>query len=139
MGKLTGFRDTLNSLTGINRRHNRALRDVTDWSATLQEFLSRYNLPEGSTNFDSIFENIGEVKIDLTTITYRTRDIIKTAKNLKGAMISPLIEEILRELEDIRRALINPDLGRAIINRLIPELHESFRKLRDAISEIEYK
>jgi len=139
VGKLIVFLDTLNSLTGINRRHNRALRDVTDWSATMQDFFSRYNLQEGSTNFDSIFENIGEAKFDLTTITYRTRDIIKTAKNIKGTRISPLIEEILHDLEDIRRALINPALGNEIINRLIPELLESFRKLQDAISDIEYK
>ena len=139
MDRLTAFWDTLNSLTGISGRHNRALRDVVDWSATIQEFLSRYGLQEGSTNFDLVFENIGEAKFDLTSITYRSRDIIKTAKNVKGTRISPLIEKILHGLENIRRALINPALGSEIINRLISELHESLRKLQDAISDIEYK
>ena len=139
MGKLTGVLDTLNSLTGVNRRHNRALRDVIDWVATLQDFLSRYKLPEGSTNFDPIFKNIGEAKFDLTAITHRTHDVLNTAKNVKGTRISPLIEEVLHDLEDIRRALINPALGRAMIGKLIPELYESFGKLREAISDLEYK
>ena len=139
MGKLTVLLDTFNSLTGRRGRHNRALRDVTDWSAAIQEFLSRYNLQEGSSNFDSIFENIGEAKFDLTTITYRTREIIKTAKNVKGTRISPLIEEILGDLEDTRRALINPALASAILSKNIPKVCESFKKLQDAISDIAYK
>ena len=139
MGKLTVLLDTFNSLTGRRGRHNRALRDVTDWSAAIQEFLSRYNLQEGSSNFDSIFENIGEAKFDLTTITYRTREIVKTAKNVKGTGISPLIEGILGDLEDTRRALINPALASAILSKNIPKVCESFKKLRDAISDIEYK
>ena len=139
MGKLTAFFNTVNSFTGRNSRHNRALRDVTDWAGTIQEFLATYNLQEGSINFDSILENIGKAKFDLTTITYRTREIIKTAKNVKGTSIPPLIEEILHNLEDIRRALINPALGSAVIRRLIPELCESFGKLQYAISDIEYK
>ena len=139
MGKLTVLWDTFNSLTGRRKRHNRALRDVTDWSAAIQEFLSRYNLQEGSSNFDSIFENIGEAKFDLTTITYRTREIVKTAKNVKGTRISPLIKEILDDLEDTRRALINPALASAILSKDIPKVYESLKKLQDAISDIEYK
>ena len=139
MGKLTVLWDTFNSLTGRRKRHNRALRDVTDWSAAIQEFLSRYNLQEGSSNFDSIFENIGEAKFDLTTITYRTREIVKTAKNVKGTRISPLIEEILDDLEDTRRALINPALASATLSKDIPKVYESLKKLQDAISDIEYK
>ncbi len=115
------------------------MRDVTDWSAAIQEFLSRYNLQEGSSNFESIFENIGEAKFDLTTITYRTREMVKTAKKVKGTRISSLIEEILDDLEDTRRALINPALGSAILSKDIPKVCESFKKLQDAISDIAYK
>ena len=71
-----------------------------------------------------------------TTITHRTRKTIKAAKNVKGTSILPLIEEILHNLEDIRRALINPALGSAVIMKLIPELCKSFGKLQDAISDI---
>jgi hypothetical protein len=137
--KLTSVLNTINSLTGVNRRHNLALRDVTDWLATMKEFLSRYRLTEESNNFDSIIKNIGEAKFDLTNITYRTGDIIKTAHKVKGAMISPIIEKILQVLEGIRRALINPTLSRTIIEKHMFELHEALRQLQDAISGIEYK
>jgi len=139
VGKLAALLDTFNSLTGISRRHNKALRDVTDWSVNIQEFLSKYNLKEGGSNLDSIFENIGEAKFDVTTITHRAHDLINAAKNVKGARISPLMEEIIDELGNIRRALINPTLGISILRQDIPKLYESFKKLQDAISAIEYK
>ena len=131
--------DKFNSLTGRSGRRNRALRDVTDWAENIGEFLSRYNLQKESTGFNSILENIGEVKFDLTTITYRTREIIKKAKNVEGTSLSPLMEEVLHDLEAIRRALINPALSSTAIRNLIPNLCESFARLQAAISVIEYK
>ena len=139
MGKLTALLNTFNSLTGISRRHNQALRDVTDWSTTVQAFILKYNLKEGSSNLGSVLENIGEAKFDVTTITHRARDVIAVAKNIKGTMISPLIEEVIDEFGNIRRALINPTLGITILRQDIPKLNESFKKLKDSISAIEYK
>ena len=139
MGGLKGLLDTYNSLTGRSGRHNNALRDVTEWLATIQEFLKEYDLQEEGSNLDSILENIGKVKFELTTTKYRSSGIIKTASNIKGLKISPLISEIVDELEDFRRALINPALGHTILIKVISELRNSFEKLRDAISQIEYK
>ena len=139
MGKLTVFLDTFNSCTGRSRRHNRALRDVTDWSVAVQQVLERYNLQAGSSDFGSIFENIGEAKLDLTTITYKTSEIIEIAENVKGTRISPLIEEMQSKLADVRRALMNPALGNEILNGAVSKLQESFKKLQDVISDIEYK
>jgi len=139
MGKLTGLLDRFNSFTGRNSRHNRALRDVTDLSVAIQEFMSRYNLQEESSKPNFVFENIASAKFDLTTIAHRTRMIIKTAKDIKGKRISPLIEEVHSDLEDVRRALINPALGSTILSEVLSKLRESFKKLHDAISDIEYK
>ena len=139
MGGLKGLLDTYNSLTGRSGRHNNALRDVTEWLATIQEFLKEYDLQEEGSNLDSILENIGKVKFELTTTIYRSSGIIKTASNIKSLKISPLISEIVDELEDFRRALINPALGHTILIKVISELRNSFEKLRDAISQIEYK
>jgi len=139
VGKLIALLNTFNSLTGISRRHNQALRDLTDWSTTVKAFILKYNLKEGSSNLGSVLENIGEAKFDITTITHRARDVIAVAKNIKGTMISPLIEEIIDEFGNIRRALINPTLGITILRQDIPKLHESFKKLKDSISAIEYK
>ena len=139
MGKLAVFLDTFYSWTGRSRRHNRALRDVRDWSAAVQQVLERYNLQEGSSDFGSVFENIGEAKLDLTTITYQTSEIIEIAKNVKGTRISPLIEEMHSHFADVRRALINPALSNEILDGVVSKLQESFKKLQDAISDIEFK
>lgn len=139
MGGLKGLLDTCNALTGISGRHNKALREVTEWLATIQEFFKEYNLQEEGPRLDSVLENIGKVKFELTNIKYKAGGITKIASNIKGTKISPLISEIIDELEDFRRALINPALGYTILVKVIPELHNSFKNLQDAISEIEYK
>jgi len=139
VGKLTILLDTFNSLTGVTRRHNQALRDVTDWSVTIQEFLSRYNLQEGSSNLESIFENIGPAKLDVTNITYRTRAIIKAAKDITGKKIVPLLEEVYNDLEEVRRGIFTPKLGSVFLRKSVAKLHKSFKNLREAISGMEFK
>ena len=139
MGRLKGLLDTFNSLTGRSRRHNQALRDVTEWLATLQEFFTKYNLLEEGSDLAPILENIGEVNFELTNIKHRARGIVKTAPNLKGLKISPLINEVIDELDGVRRAFINLAFDNTILTKVITELHNSFQKLQDAISEIDYK
>ena len=139
MGRLKGLLDTFISLTGRSRRHNKALRDVTEWLATLQEFFTKYNLPEAGSNLDPILENMGEANFELTNIKYRAHGIIKTAPNIKGSKISPLINEIIDELDGVRRAFINLAFDHTILIKVIAELQNSFKKLQDAISEIEYR
>ena len=139
MGKVTNFLDRIDSFTGRNRRHNRALRGVTEFSAAIQEFLARYDLPEESSRFDTLLKNVGLAKFDLTAIAYRGRTLDKTAKRIKGTKISPLIKAIISDLENVRRALITPDLGSAVLEKVIPKLGQSLSELQDAISGIEYK
>ena len=128
-----------NSLTGRSGRHNRALRDVTEWLSTVQELLIEYNLHEEGSNLDSMLENLGKVQFELISITHKARGIIKIVNNIKGAKVSPLVIEITDELENVRRALINPALSHQKLIKAIPELRNSFQKLKDVISEIEYK
>jgi hypothetical protein len=139
VGKVTNFLDRIDSFTGRNRRHNRALRDVTEFSAAIQEFLARYDLPEESSRFDTLLKNVGLAKFDLTAIAYKGRILDKTAKRIKGTKISPLIKGIISDLENMRRALITPDLGSAVLGKVIPKLGQSLSELQDAISGIEYK
>ena len=139
MSKLKTAFDTFNSLTGRSGRHNRALRDVTEWAETIQGFLARYNLQEGSANYKPVFENIGEAKVDLTTIAHKARTVIKTAEDVKGKKIPPLIEEVLDDIDATKRALINPSAGRILIKKIMPELLESFQQLQHTITGIEYK
>lgn len=139
MGKVTNFLDRIDSFTGRNSRHNRALRGVTEFSAAIQEFLVRYDLPEESSRFDTLLKNVGLAKFDLTAIAYRGRTLDKTAKRIKGTKISPLIKAIISDLENVRRALITPDLGSAVLEKVLPKLGQSLSELQDAISGIEYK
>lgn len=117
------------------------MRDVKDWTTTVQRFFSTYDL-YGNPSFDSLFINIGEAKFDLTAIAYRARLLIKTANNIKGQhkgqQVSPLNAELTDRVEDLRRALINPSLRDAKVSQVTPGLLMSFEKLQDAISDIEY-
>ena len=139
MSKLKVLSDTFNSLTGRSRRHNEALRDITELSAAIQRFYSIYNLQEKSSKFESLLAKIGDAKFDLTNLAYHTRLMIKSSKDIKGETISPIIDEILNELENFRRALMNPALRNTHLRKAVSELHNSMTNLRDKLSGIEYK
>jgi hypothetical protein len=133
------MRDRFNALTGRSGRHNLALGDVTDWLATLHDFLAKYQLRESSSGLGSLLEKIGEAKFDLTTITYRARATSAIAGKVRGVRVAPLVADIVDNLEDIRRALINPSLGGEVLHTKVPALRESFEKLQEAISATGYK
>ncbi|MFC1959018.1 hypothetical protein ACFLV6_03830, partial [Chloroflexota bacterium] len=80
MGRLDSLLFTFNSLTGKSRRHNRALRDVAEWSSTIQELLTEYDLHEEGFNLDTMLKDIGKVRLELTRIIYRAHGIIKIAR-----------------------------------------------------------
>ena len=99
MGRLTGFGDAVNLFTGRSSRHNRALRDITDLAATIQDFLQRYRLQEESPGFRFLSEDLGTVKVELTTITYHLHPLIKTAKSIMGREVAPVVEELAEEYD----------------------------------------
>jgi hypothetical protein len=138
VGKLRTLSNTFNLLTGISARHNRALHDVSDWAITIQTFISEYHLYD-STDLNSLLTNSGKAKFALTAIAYRARPLIKTAKNIKGADVSPLIAELNDNVEEMRRILINRSLQEDKLNAAITSLCASFEKLDEAISGTEYK
>ena len=139
MEKLKALSNTFNSLTGISGRHNRALRDTKEILTEIQGFYSNYNLQEESPNFKSLLTNVGYAKFDLTNLSYHIRPMIKTAKDIKGVKISQIIDEISNQLEDFRRALMNPALRKSQLKKVVSELYESLTNLQDKLSETEYK
>ena len=137
MGKLESFLFTFNSLTGRSRRHNKSLREVTEWSSTIQEIMTEFKIHEEGFNLDTMLEDIGKLKLELIRITYRSSEIIKIARKVKGVNI--LVNEIIGQLEDFRRYLDYPDLNRSKLINTISEVQNSLFQLKDVISEIEYK
>ncbi len=140
MNKLKRLLDILiNLFTGKNERHNHALSDIRDLSGAIEKFFAKYRLQENSSDFRSIFENIGQARIDIVTITYQTRTRIKIAKDIKGKDLPPLLEEVHNDLEEVKKGIFNPRLGSVILGKAVFKLYESFQKLLDALSGIEYK
>ncbi len=140
MGKIKGLLDILiNLFTRKNERHNRALSDIMDLSGAIEEFMAKYGLQESGSGFGVIFENIGQAKFDVTTITYQSRIRIKIAKDLRDKDLPPLLKEVHNDLEEIKKGIFNPKLGSVTLDKSVFKLHKSFEKMRDAISGIEYK
>ncbi len=138
MGELTGLLDILIDLfTKRNERHNRALRDIMDLSRDIEEFFVKYNLQEKNSDFRLISENIGQAKIEVITIAYKTRTRIKIAKDIKSKNLPPLLEEVHSDLEMVKRALFNPTLGNAVLGEAVSKLHKSFRQLTNELSNID--
>ena len=138
MDKLNPILGILNSVTGRNTRHNKALRDVRDWTVTVQEIITTYDL-YGSSTFDKLLKNIGDVKFDFTRIVHKARFLIKTSRDIKGESVSQPIEELIESIEDLRRVLSNASLHHTKLSPAIQSLCTSFEKLQDTLSDIEYK
>ena len=140
MGKIKGLLDILiNLFTRQNERHNRALSNIMDLSGAIEEFMAKYGLPESGSDSGVIFENIGQAKFDVTTITYQSRIRIKIAKDLRDKDLPPLLKEVHNDLEEVKIGIFNPKVGSVTLGESVFKLHKSFEKLRDAISGIEYK
>ncbi len=137
MGKLESLLSKFNSLTGRSRRHNKSLRDVTEWASTLQEILTEFDLYEEDFDLDTMLENIGKVRLELIRITYRSHEIIQISRKVKG--VNVIVNKIIGQLEDFRRYLDYPDLNRSKLIKAISEVQNSISQLKDVISEIEYK
>ena len=139
MGKLKVISNTFNSLTGRSGRHNKALRETTDLLDEIQGFYSNYKLQAENPDLESLMENIGYAKFDLTNLTYHIRPMVETAKDIIGVKVSPTMKQILSQIEDFRRALMAPALRRTQLREAISELHESVADVQNKLSEIEYK
>ena len=135
MSKKEAISGVLNLLSGATTRHNKALREVSEWSGTIQKFLTVYYLYAGSS-FSLLLENIGHAKFDLTAIAYKGRPLINRARKIKGDKISPLVSEILDSVENLRRYLLDPALQSKRISKTVINLRTSYEKLKDTLAEI---
>ena len=137
MGRLKAVVNTVNLLTGISSRHNKSLRNLHDWSATLQKFLSDYQL-YGRADANFLLENSGDAKFDLTAIVHNSRNLKSQVKNIKNSQVLSLFEEVVNQIETMRRTLINPSLRENKLHEVVSGLKISFEKMHDTLSTIDY-
>ena len=126
----------LNVLSGTTARHNKTLREVRDWTGTVQKFLSSYDL-YGSTDYSTLLGNIGDAKFDLTALAYNGRPLITKAGRIKGQEIEPLIIEIITSVENLRRYLIHPSLQSEKVSNTVLNLRSSYENLQETLTTIE--
>ena len=140
MGKQTGSLDALiNLFTRKNERHNRALRELTDLSKAIEEFLVKYSLQDKSSNLRLVFKNVEQARIDVTTITYRTMARLKMAKDINSKRLLPLLEQVHSDLETLKRAIFTSTVGSAVISKAASQLYKSFTQFSNEISNIDHE
>jgi len=124
-------------LTGRTRRHNRALRYIRDWAATVQKFLSEYQL-YSDANIDFLLENNRKANFDLIAMTHKGNDLIKPASKIKDAQVVSLLTKAVDEIENMRRALMSSGLRGTRLPEVVSRLRVSFEKLQEKLSAIEF-
>jgi hypothetical protein len=127
----------LNRLTGKTARHNRALRDVRDWTAGVQKFLNDYRL-YGSPDMDTLLQNSSQANFDLIAMAYKGHNLTSEAASITRARITPLLVGVIDGVESMRRALLNPTSRRTRLPEVVSGLCVSFEKLQEKLSEIDY-
>jgi len=125
-----------NVVTGASGRHNKALREVNDWAATVQKFLNTYEL-YGNTSYIKLLDTVGSAKFDLTGIAYNGRPIIETSRKIKGADVSTMVSEVITGVEILRRYLIHPDKQEEKVDDSVDSLRASYEKLQDTLSQMD--
>ena len=129
----------INWFTMNNARYNRALRDLLDLQRSIEEFLTKYNLQETNSDFRSVFENIGQARIDTTEIAHLAGIKTRITKYVESKNLSPLLDKLHNDLEDLKRVLFTRTLSSDVLGKRLLTLHESFKNFLMAISQIEYK
>ncbi len=129
--------DLFRRLSGANKRHNRALRAVKDWTETVSQFFKKYGLDENAGT-DDLLANSGDVKFELTEIVYKGRLVVARAGKLRNKQVAPMISGMIDSMESIRRYLINPALQIERLNQGITNLRLSLETLQKTLAEIQY-
>jgi hypothetical protein len=127
-----------NRMTGAAARHNRALDEVKDWLETVERFLVGYGLIEDGADLSLLLGNSGDAKFDLTGISYTGRGIAARSGDVRDKRVTPMLTEIINNVETIRRCLMNPSLQAERLSGSVEAMRASFQELQEMLGEIEY-
>jgi len=141
MSKLASLLVTLiDWFTMKKARHNRTLRDLLQLSKSLEDFFFRYRLLEEGSEFKTVFENMGQIRIDATEMAQLAGTRIRIARYIESSRdIRQLVEEVYNDLEELKRSLFTRTLSDKVLSQRAAKLDMSFENLLAAISEITYK
>ena len=147
LGKVKGLLDVfikwsivfINWAMMKNMGHNRALRDLMYLLKSVQDFLTRYRLQEDGSDFNTVFKNMGQIRIDAVEIAYQTGLRIIRAKNIRGKDLPPLVEELYNDLEELKRALFTRTLSDNVLSEHVSKLDVAYKNLLAAMSDKDYQ
>lgn len=123
----------------VRKKHNSALRDVLDLQRKIEEFLIRYRIQDKGIDFSSILGDIGRARIDITELAHLAGKTIGIAGDVKGKDLRPLLEQVAKDLENIKRGLFTRTVRGPGLSERLTKLHDSLENLLGAVSSIEYK
>jgi hypothetical protein len=126
-----------NFISGRSARHNRALRHVRDWSATVAKFISDYRLSAGA-DMAFLLENVRQANFDLIAMTHKGNGLIKPASRIRGAPISSLLTKVVDGIENMRRALMIPALRSQRLPEAVTRLRASWENLQEKLAPLEF-
>ena len=125
-------------LTGVAGRHNRSLVEVRDWLATLEKFLRTYGLWGEDADLQGLLKSSGDAKFDLTGIAYKGRGMVARAREIMDGGVVEQVSGMLKNVEKIRRYLMNPALQAVNLLESFTALREYYQTLHEALENIEY-
>ena len=87
----------------------------------------------------SVFEKIGQIRIDATEVAYQTRIRIRRAKLIQGKDLAPLVEEVYNVLDELKRGLFTRTLSSEVLSQRVSRLEIAFESLLAATADIGYR
>ncbi len=125
-----------NRITGITARRVKAQRSANDWLETVNQFIKTHAIEQDNVDMEKILGKSGDIKFELTTLTYSGRELLTQAGNLRNILAVELISEIVDTLDRIRRYMFSPALQKERLRQALLKLHSSAGELQKFLAEI---
>ena len=136
MGTFDKFRRTMSNVSGRTGRRAKALDDLNDWAATVQSFLTSFDL-YGANDLGSLLEKTGDAKFELVGISYNGRGLLNQVRQFRDTGAPDLMNDIIDGAESVRRYLISPKLQEPHLIRAVLNLRLNYEKYRSVLDQIE--
>ena len=124
-----------NRFTGITARRVKAQRNASDWLETVDQFIKAYAIEQDNVDMEKILGKSGDIKFELTTLTYNGRELLGRSGNLRNNAAVEVIAEIVDNLDRIRRYMFSPALQKERLRQALVKLRSSAGELYKILAE----